>query len=719
MTGLSELSCWIDNEARKIPISFRLPSLKMPEREDCDVIVVPCGKEAFNGPIDELRLIDGNGCRCQSPQRCFNETADALFLEMSSVKLASRRVNEFTSMRSSGAATFEVDIEEIDKYCMGEACRTVLKKMSEGGCDVSSSVSRFFDTIPLNKKICSIVDVRPDDGGNIFQRLSSLLMKRNAGRFDDFARNLPMMKPEEARMKLRFVAERMSARDVEVSMNEVLLTLGLDGGIEKVEDFIWSCVMEVLQGSGGHVPMFGRLRDFLLQLRNDIVAAHDIPRTIDPPMSAAVAIQEFGKRTVLETLLCKPRFNKDETSILLDCVGGHFSGVVADQFLVENYEEMYRVVGDLTGRVLKKVESLIARVDRIVNSCREVHGAPSEDKFKSVFVTPDRSFDAIVDNECMNARCRILKPVVESRESLSNLVESALSIADGLQAFGERMLREMPDKEKSLEHELTRQISENVRLTDGFIENNFSFMSVLVRNREYWNDELKQRKGDPEREGWASDFFRGTLGTELVVDWDGSRKLPPVDVLKYTIVDTFAYRTNPSCDFDERCEADRSLTVWAPFDMTEEQRSRCEHQSKVNAGSVLSFELIDITDPASSLYAYFSHVDVKIIAPNRHSGMSGVNVDADATNHCSKRAPIDRSVMRPWHKFDAYQSLMYYMEHDVHDKLKEAESKDGKSIFGKCARLGALGYISPIYVRDAEWSSRRWKPWMPYKEGED
>ena len=68
--------------------------------------------------------------------------------------------------------------------------------------DVAPDVAQFFDTIPINKKINGIADVRPGGSGNIFQRLARALMKRNRARFEHFLQNLPSMNTNEVQKKM-------------------------------------------------------------------------------------------------------------------------------------------------------------------------------------------------------------------------------------------------------------------------------------------------------------------------------------------------------------------------------------------------------------------------------------------------------------------------------------------------------------------------------------
>ena len=464
-----------------------------------------------------------------------------------------------------------------------------------------------------------------------------------------------------------------------------------------------------------------------MRIDADISMSCDLPAKIDPPMVAEDAIKDFGKRTILEMVLCKPRFNEHEIATLLRNEGDVFSGVVADQFLVENYEEIRSVVSDLLHRVQEEVRALISRVEKMERCCREIRGTfetdvyesvdipINADAFKELFVLPDRSLDAIMDDE--RGGRRILKPIVESRESLSQLIGGALSIDSGLEDFCEQMLKQASSGEATPSaRELSQRIIDNVMLRDGFVEDNFSFVTVLERNRKYWNEELDQRK---EGDAWldnATDLFRRTLGAEPSVDGNGSRRLPPVDELKKSIVTTFACRTKPNCVIEEPYEQFEELTVWMPFEMTENEWRIYAHHAEMDARETCPVVLLDITDSASSPYAYYSHVDVSVRQPRCAGERQDIPSLQGKLKNEHDAQPAEGQAKRHWFLFDAIRSLRYYRDPDVLVKLEETEREDGKSIFDEDPSRGGLGYPSPIYVRDAQWSELRWKPWVPAQE---
>ena len=501
------------------------------------------------------------------------------------------------------------------------------------------------------------------------------------------------------------------------------------GGGDSVRGVVRKHAMRVFRGSHGSERSIGRLKDFLLQVKAVVDIASDLPATIELPLSAECAAEKFGKRTVLETLLLRPRFNDLEVFELLHRDGEIFSGIVVDQFLVENYVEIRRVVSDVLGRVSGEINCLLAVVAKIEEGCIKVcaklaedglgdFGVPRGDNpFESLFATPDRSLEAIVENGAN----RILKPIVESQKALRNLISDAIPL-DGhfgtlMDGIVERAIEKAAqscgsETVEDVSHLIQCAIKDGDLLKDNFIADNFSFMAVLERNRTYWNEEAKRHTGNSDTLDKLSDFFYRMLGTGFV--WNGhelrSPVLPPVKVLKYSIIATFHYYARPDVRASEEAQVREEMTVFVPF--KEDGEWKINKQEIGGRIGSLSCELIDVDDPASSIFSYTALVDVTIAPPVHHSRPIDIpdgsvpqkNVESGRRHGKVKRARL--------HPFDMISALNYYCDGDVMAKLIEAERKDGKSIFDSDPILGGLGYVSPIYVRNRAMSEARWKPWM-------
>lgn len=82
LTGLSELSVWLDNEKRDKPASCHLPSMEGPAREELDVIRADGDSPLAEGPIGDMMLIARHPAERPSIEEVVMETADALYLKL-------------------------------------------------------------------------------------------------------------------------------------------------------------------------------------------------------------------------------------------------------------------------------------------------------------------------------------------------------------------------------------------------------------------------------------------------------------------------------------------------------------------------------------------------------------------------------------------------------------------------------------------------------------
>lgn len=734
LTGLSEFSCWENNKSRERPICFDLPGLSHAQSELCDLIRTDGDQSLSKGPVDELTLIREDPHESRKAKDYFKNAADALYMVTASRKLAAGRINDnrpfsSSSVGSSESATFEVNVADIDNYCSTRAYDIALAGILDCDEDVSPTVAKFFETLPINTTIGTIGDIRPrsDGQGSLFQRLSFELVRQAAALFEDEKERLPRIGREEALDMTGAIIGKTTARHMEEALKKALISLGFaDGGRESVSAFVEDFAMRVFSGDQGRKCSIGRLRNFLKVLHSDVAKSLANPEKIDPPETAVEAIARFSKRTFQEILLHRPRFNAEEIATLIRNVeGGLYAGIIVDQFLSNAYGEMLRVVRELVACVQKKVHSLISVVDRIEEVCIAVRRDQHDygfskttsvvEAFNDVFVLPDRCLEAIVD-EGQNGRSRILKPIVESVESVDSLIGEHLFLHSGLDGFLKMTVgRLLADDQlmfdpKQLERELFSAINSNVSLQEDFIESNFAFLKVLARNRDYWNEEIKRvdETGDAYRASAIDNLFLKKLGAvpERDVYSIEPRALPTVEELKYTIIDTFLVRAQPCKERDWKSE----MTVFVPFMIAEEKVARCKERLSCKDNTPV--EIIDLEDDASSPYAYLAYVEARV---EPQESVVPDEIDWEIPDHekpLEGPSSANSAPARPYHVFDAFKSLGYYRDEKVLEKLKEVEREDGKPIFDPNPALGPIGYVSPIYVRDKEWSSARWKPWV-------
>lgn len=663
LTGFSELSCW------QRPLPYRLPSLRSPQNEASDEIVIEHGRGNFvDGPITELRLITDDYKGYKSPYACIKEVADALYFEMENPEIAAGRINDlrpFSSNTAStyGAASFEVDAEMIEEYCLKSAHELFIGQINNSNDDISPYVNQFFDILPIDRPVRDIDDIRPHGSDSLLQRFASALVENAQPMLYHLRSELSKMDREEALREVRRIIAPRDFFNLHKIAKEILQSLGL----EDIHAFVNEFSLKVMHGEGEQAASLGRLRAFLEELNAVLRKAfRELPNEIAPFIRTEQAIADFSKRTLPEVVTFRPRFNEHEIEKLVS----PFSGIVVDQLLANNYYEMRREVEAIIEKTQWEVSKLLTHVERIQRSFQS-HIASFKVDIDDVFISPDSNVFEAIQCYAKDAPHRILKPIVRSKEDFAALMLGNFTCPD-TGAFLEHLINDM--SYSYMEDFLNGQ----VRLCPGFVETNFSFMKVLENNLKYWNWAIKnQHNESPDKFAETKEFFRKNLGTE-----PDNKGILQLKEIKASITLTLADSVSPNPDLFRDAELFSDLAIMVPFEQDCEDIKHILHD-KLDKG--ISISVCGLSNPASSPFGYFAFCDTRVTSKGHRV-------------------------------FDSFRSLDYYKDRDVAEKLQEVEREDGMTIFTTDYDLRGLGYISPIYVRDKEWSDCRWKPWVGDKE---
>lgn len=195
------------------------------------------------------------------------------------------RMNELRSFSSNtastyGAASFEVDAEMIAKYCVKFAHELYVDQITHNNDDVSPYVNQFFDTIPVNRPIRHIDDIRPHSSDSLFRRLASVIVENAQPTLCQLRDKLSKMDREEALHEVMSIIDHGQCFNANESSKEILQSLGL----EDIHAFVKAFSLKVMHGEGEQAASLGRLRVFLEELNAALQKArHDLPSEITPP----------------------------------------------------------------------------------------------------------------------------------------------------------------------------------------------------------------------------------------------------------------------------------------------------------------------------------------------------------------------------------------------------------------------------------------------------
>ena len=134
LTGLSELSFWMDDDMRGMcrePISVRLPDMVSPTNPEKDVLNIADEKEFMYSvsPVDDAYFICGQSSdygRLASPNEYFQMAGRALFTLCDTSDIEARLINDSHVIRSFAPLVLTVDVAGLGVYFNYMARKSVL-----------------------------------------------------------------------------------------------------------------------------------------------------------------------------------------------------------------------------------------------------------------------------------------------------------------------------------------------------------------------------------------------------------------------------------------------------------------------------------------------------------------------------------------------------------------------------------------------------------------
>ena len=319
-----------------------------------------------------------------------------------------------------------------------------------------------------------------------------------------------------------------------------------------------------------------------------------------------------------------------------------------------------------------------------------------------LFATPDNIELSLLDiSDRSRFYRRILKPVMQDEDELHQLVARSIRIEAGMQKFIEKAiesgelvaLARNTNRDADAPREFLQKLLEvtrkNVSVDSDFMAENFTFVKVLQKNRSEWNKHLVEVQGNANDLAKLSQQFDNFLGVK--VKRNSSTKnyeLPPVSQMITDIAESMVRVCSPwwQLSTTDVGRAPHTVMLFLP-----------EKLENLTNGGTLEAHLKKTLK--------FAIADV-IGLSDKNEGGTPYGVIA----YTSQGIDTSKGIVEQ-HPLDCIQSIKYYGESDVDEWLRLAESPDGKSIFIQKNDNKGIGYVSPIYVRNEQLSSIRWKPW--------
>ena len=739
LTGLSELSFWIGDDmrrVRRVPISVRLPDMVSPTNPEKDVLNIVDENQLLHSvsPVDNAYLIFGQSpasCRLASSNEYFQVAGRGLFSLYETSEIEAGLINDPCAIRSFATTSLMVDVAGLGAYFNYFARKSVLAGIISESDDVDAHVDEFLKRIFFPRPIREESDIRPDFNGTLMQRACANL---NASKGEEYSRlreRLSMLQPKRA-----FSDVQSLSRSVVDSVTEIDVNNAVSSAVESLRaryngkelDLRRELLLElqsICKGDEGEKLSVGRVRKFIRQLlekidglNNSSIAEFSFGDPSVPDSVGKLSAREwidrvvynFSKRTLVEVITGRPPFNKEKVSELVRESECGWAGLVPHVVLCDVYPRLRRRLWDffeplrtLVREVLNSCDRVLAwskEVDALLSQrlMREIGCGTHEELFHRIFTTPDRIFSELPSVDSMAVCCQtILKPIVRGRQEVGELLlkSDSIIVGKGLYDLLLEALNCATDdcprlrgdgsahKECMTKEDIYEVIMSNVNVSGCFIEEKFSLLKVLARNRDFWNCQIKNMSDSAE---YLHAFF-GRLSALFgaTPEWLGAggvRELPLAEDLLVSATCTLVQRCQPWWNIARDEDGTDCYIVVPSLDLQSLHWERiCDSENLCNQ----------------------SNRKVTVLVRQSHENPYEVVVFA------MQNAPLGCGEDR--HPFDDIKSLDYWKDPGVVEILREAERADGKLVFSRGGHSG-LGYISPRFVRDSQLSSMRWKPWV-------
>lgn len=735
-TGISELSCWMKNGGvyGSDCFKYRVPDMDSPADVDTDVLKVDLDLNPNAGaPVDSAYLICG-----QSRSAILNTNAQyhemagaAIYAMITNPEISARDVNNNDPYNSLGASTFEVNTLRIHAYFEARARSIALGNLARSSDDVSTDVDAFFAENPINAIVLDAeTGLRPDPEGSVYKRaaaaiLSGKVLKAN---FAKIISAMPSWKLADAKRSILPLVKSANEKEIAEAVSKALSGFGLKDAEGRPLGFsgkngeaaIVAAMKRVYRGTAGQKPSVGRALEFLKGLKAALAAAAaKAPASLGvdgkaPGETVADALQSKSKRTFKEVLKGIGAFNQDEINDIVQTDGAdsHW-GLLPKAILALSYPKIKAALGEALAPAVAKIDKLIAACEQFEGCCRDAvasfkieevqaaGGESGDDAFSLLFATPDKIDETLCDADTL-ARFykRTLKPIVLSRMELESSVAESIYIDDDMGVFIDEAVEDGTleklgsDKERDrgarsrFLKSLIQATRDNVSLSDEFMEEHFTFEKVLARNRVFWNGAYAAAQGSGIRRSQLEEKFMVTLGAVPEKDPNNPKappQLPETDKLMYSIAASLASTCAPWWITKTNGHS-HGVMLFVPFDCNK-NRVKFESHLKENAPHV-TFQAFGTTDSKGGVtpfsFVAFVSEGIRLSEPEKKAGT---------------------------HLLDKVTSLDYFKQPDVKKWLMMAEDPAGESIFTTENDNKGIGFISPLFVRDKQLSSYRWKPW--------
>jgi hypothetical protein len=708
LTAFSQLQCWermvraaLDTKRLPEGFSYRLPSLRSPDNEQADVLVVE-GQAGQKPPVDQTYLIfsrAGSVAVLDKAEDYYLMAGRALYAQLRFFEVGSANINSTYFYNSFGAASYEVPAADVQDYYQSGARVEFLKSLvTETPQVVQSCFAEFRDIFRLNPGLSAsnskgLFPEGKEKDYTLWQKIISGLLEKRHGALESLVTNLAdngsdLESLEEEIKSYITLSEQEAIEAVGQAFADLgefttkaeplLRKLYYRGGDEK------SAVKRSVQNLASFCSLANR------EVFDDQAGClATMPKSLSG-IEIHDPLEIFHKTKSRALGLVGRRFDEGEITQIKDAA--------AEAIIVNNYDALKSAYIEATKTYLSQfnaIDSNIRIICERVGKLLQDEQQRMADKLgvKDHAQCHNRTFtdannpadnDALADSRKRFVQRR-LKPV-RSKEQFEQDCDdpNVVKLRDGNEIDAkcyDRIFDVGLDKQKiEFGEKLKDEVSSSVSISEHFVENTFSLSKTIKELRSAWQLYFNQIAGNRDDYRKVAERFSEFYGFTPERNTHNEVLMPEPDKLVEHMVASLGATTAAYWEVDD--QAARKVHVFMPH-----------------------FDEIDFKEAESDIESA-----VKRVLPE------GTTVDIFPSTKENKANPFamialhqDATGQGP----EAIRSMQYWSEPGVIEQLKMCEKRGSENaIFHPLDGMNGSTFPDPIYVTNKFFSDTRWKPWV-------
>jgi hypothetical protein len=712
MTALSQLQCWerMVNKALRtegLPKDFvyRLPSMRSPENEQADVLVVGDGVSP-KPPVEQAYLIfkrAGSVAVLDKADDYYLMAGRALYAQLRFFEVGSQNINSTYFYQSLGAASFEVPVSEVSDYYQSGARVEFLRSLVTATPDtIDSCFNAFSEQFRFNAGFKSsnprgLYPEGDEKKFTLWQKLVQQILTSRAGARDGLQANLEDRKSDLDALEEE-IKSYITLSDQEAADAAAQVFSGLKPFTEAARPLLEKLYYRgadpgfAVKRSAENLKVFCERADrAVLDDKDGCLAT--MPKSLSG-ISIDKPLEVYQKTKGREFHLVGRRFDEGEITQILDA---------ADKALVvDNYERLRRAFVEASKRYLADFKI----ISKNISTVRErIQGALEDEAQRMaaqlgvkdpaqcharIFTDPESpaDSDAMADSRRRFVQRR-LKPARSEAQFRKDCDSSAVvKMRDGHRideiCYGRVFGPDLERRKIEFSEDLKAEIATAISIAPDFIEKTFSLSSTIEGLREAWQGFLNKSAGDRDNYRKMVERFAEFYGFEPSRDVRNEVTMPGTAKMVQHMAASLAASTAAYWDLDQPNE--RKVHVFMPH-----------------------FDGVDLKEAESGIEKAIERVLPK-----------GATVDIYPSTKENATNPF---VMVALHQdatggtLDGVRSAQYWSEPGVIEQLRQAERPgSANSIFNPLPGMNGATYPDPIFVTNKAFSDNRWKPWVTESE---